>query len=325
MRGYPNLPSLGKHNSKPSIEYAKAIRLEDELGRRGIRLKRIGAELCGPCPVCGGHDRFAINLKRQLWNCRGCQRGGDVIELVRHIDGISFNEAIRTLAGDRPVIALTGPAGNLSGRVPCGSRSNEEGRRRAAAIWYESVFIDGTLAERYLRQTRGLDIPADMSGVLRFHSQCPFGPGVRHPCLVALFRDIVSNEPRAIHRTALRPDATRMDRMMLGPSGGAAIKLVDDEDVTYGLGVGEGIESTLAGTAMGFRPAWALGSAGSIGNFPVLAGIDCLTIIADHDDKGRRAADACRERWTDAGREVLIVMSAVENEDANDLVARRVA
>jgi hypothetical protein len=179
MRGYPNLPSLGKHNSKPSIEYAKAIRLEDELGRRGIRLKRIGAELCGPCPVCGGHDRFAINLKRQLWNCRGCQRGGDVIELVRHIDGISFNEAIRTLAGDRPVIALTGPAGNLSGRVPCGSRSNEEGRRRAAAIWYESVFIDGTLAERYLRQTRGLDIPADMSGVLRFHSQCPYGELVR--------------------------------------------------------------------------------------------------------------------------------------------------
>ena len=41
--------------------------------------------------------------------------------------------------------------------------------------------------------------------------------------------------------------------------------------------------------------------------------------------KGQRAADACRGRWTDASREVLIVMSAIESEDASDLIARRVA
>jgi hypothetical protein len=206
-----------------------------------------------------------------------------------------------------------------------GDPSKLETRERAAGLWREAIPIDGTLAERYLRQTRGLDIPSDISCVLRLHSQCPFGPGVRHPCLVALFRDIVSNEPCAIHRIALRPDAIKIDRKMLGPRGNAAIKLTGDEDVTYGLSVGEGIESTLAGMAMGFRPAWALGSAGSIRNFPVLAGIDCLTIVTDHDDEGKLAADACRERWTDAGREVLIVMSAVESEDANDLVARRAA
>ena len=39
-----------------SLEHAKAVRLEDELGRRGMQLKRIGAEMCGPCPVCGGRD-----------------------------------------------------------------------------------------------------------------------------------------------------------------------------------------------------------------------------------------------------------------------------
>jgi hypothetical protein len=311
--------------SAASIEHAKAIRLEDELGRRRIQLKHVGAELCGPCLVCGGRDRFAIHLKRQVWNCRGCRRGGDVIELVRHIDGTSFNEAVRMLAGERRVIAIARPVVGQSGMMGSGATRDHETRQRAAGLWRESIPIDGTVAERYLRQTRGLDIPDDLSGVLRFHSQCPFGPGVRHPCLVALFRDIVSNEPRAIHRIALRPDATRMDRMMLGRSGGAAIKLTCDEDVTYGLAIGEGIESTLAGMAMGFRPAWALGSAGSIRNFPVLAGIDCLTIVTDHDDEGKRAADACRERWTDAGREVLIVMSAVESEDANDLVARRVA
>jgi hypothetical protein len=311
--------------SAASIEHAKAIRLEDELGRREIQLKHVGAELCGPCPVCGGRDRFAIHLKRQVWNCRGCGRGGDVIELVRHIDGTSFNEAVRMLAGEKRVIAITRPVVGQSGMMGSGGPSDHETRQRATALWRESIPIDGTIAERYLRQTRGLDIPDDLSGVLRFHSQCPFGPGVRHPCLVALFRDIVSNQPCAIHRIALRPDATKIERRMLGPSSGAGVKLTGDEDITYGLSVGEGIESTLAGMAMGFSPAWALGSAGSIRNFPVLAGIDCLTIVTDHDDEGKRAANACRERWTDAGREVLIVMSAVESEDANDLVARRVA
>ena len=60
------------------LEEARAVRIEDEVARRGIKL-RGGNERSGPCPACGGDDRFAINIKKQLWNCRGCQHGGDVI------------------------------------------------------------------------------------------------------------------------------------------------------------------------------------------------------------------------------------------------------
>jgi putative DNA primase/helicase len=56
-------------------------------------------ERSGPCPACGGEDRFSINIKKQLWNCRGCQTGGDVIALVRHLDGVGFEDALKTLAG----------------------------------------------------------------------------------------------------------------------------------------------------------------------------------------------------------------------------------
>ena len=41
------------------IERAGAVRLEDEIARRSLKLKRVGAELIGPCPKCGGSDRFA--------------------------------------------------------------------------------------------------------------------------------------------------------------------------------------------------------------------------------------------------------------------------
>jgi hypothetical protein len=305
------------------IERAGAARLEHELERRGIRLRRVGSELCGPCPVCGGRDRFAVHLKRQVWNCRGCCLGGDVIEFVRHVDGVGFSEALRILTGNNTVPGSF-PFRNV---IPPSSNAldNEYNSQRAIAIWNEAIGLEGTLAERYLRGTRRLHIATDLSFVLRFHPLCPFGPGARLPCLIALFRDIKSDEPRAIHRIALHPDATNAGRKMLGPSAGAAIKLTRDEAITYGLSIGEGIESTLAGMALGFSPAWALGSAGSIRTFPVLAGIDCLTIITDHDEEGKRAANSCRERWTDARREVSIVMSAVENEDLNDLIARRVA
>jgi phage/plasmid primase-like uncharacterized protein len=84
------------------LDTARFVRIEDELSRRGIKLSAGIAERCGPCPVCGGKDRFAINVKKQFWNCRGCAHGGDVIELVRHLDGLSFGEAVRLLTGAAP-------------------------------------------------------------------------------------------------------------------------------------------------------------------------------------------------------------------------------
>jgi phage/plasmid primase-like uncharacterized protein len=92
-----------------SIARAKAIRIEDELASRGIFLKG-GAERAGPCSVCGGRDRFSINLKKQVWNCRGCQAGGDIIGLVEHLDGIEFTQAVERLVGT-PEIAPRRPNG----------------------------------------------------------------------------------------------------------------------------------------------------------------------------------------------------------------------
>src|SRR5262249_11158334 len=65
----------------------------------------------------------------------------------------------------------------------------------------------------------------------------------------------------------------------------------------------------LAARQLGWRPAWALGSAGAVASFPVLSGIECLTVLAELDDSGAnaRAIDEVGRRWTRAGREVLIV------------------
>ena len=79
---------------------ARAVSIEHEIDRRGIKL-RGGVERVGPCPICGGEDRFAINTKKGVWNCRGCDVGGDVIKLVEHLDGVDFIGACTTLTGER--------------------------------------------------------------------------------------------------------------------------------------------------------------------------------------------------------------------------------
>lgn len=84
------------------VQRAKAVRIEREIERRGFKLRRVGLERVGACPKCGGDDRFAINIKKQVFNCRGCGAAGGVIQLVEHLDGVDFTTACTTLAGPPP-------------------------------------------------------------------------------------------------------------------------------------------------------------------------------------------------------------------------------
>ena len=53
---------------------------------------------------------------------------------------------------------------------------------------------------------------------------------------------------------------------------------------------------------------WSTGSTAIMAKFPVLSGIEALTIIADHDlnGAGLRAASEAADRWQTAGRETHV-------------------
>jgi phage/plasmid primase-like uncharacterized protein len=84
------------------VDRARGMPVEDEVARRGIKLSGNGTERAGPCPRCGGTDRFSINTKKQVWNCRKCGVGGDVIKLVEHVDGGGFIVACQRLTREPP-------------------------------------------------------------------------------------------------------------------------------------------------------------------------------------------------------------------------------
>jgi putative DNA primase/helicase len=193
----------------------------------------------------------------------------------------------------------------------------------ARALWNEAHNPRGTLAETYLA-SRDLQLTGDIAGrVVRFHPSCPWTDGMRRtrvPAMLTPFRPLAKPDTiSGIQRIALTPCGKKMGRRMLGPCGGSAIMLDDDDKVTLGLTIAEGLETALSGRQLGWRPAWALGSAHAIATFPVLGGIECLTVLAEHDDSGAnaRALFEMSQRWNGAGREILIV-SPRFGGDAND-------
>ena len=174
----------------------------------------------------------------------------------------------------------------------------DEGRTRAALyIWSEAAPIAGTLAERYLVEHRKLDTKGISLGhALRWH------PGIR--ALVALMTDPLSSEPIGVHRTFFASDGSKLERKMLGRQG--PVQLSPDDAVTMSLGLTEGIEDGLAVLQSGWRPVWSATSAGAIARFPVLPGVESLTVFADSDAAGLQAAERCRDRWLAAGREAVV-------------------
>jgi putative DNA primase/helicase len=198
-------------------------------------------------------------------------------------------------------------------------KETADNRTRARQLWCEAVDPRGTLAERYLNDRRGLELPDDVVGrVVRFHGACPWSDE-RRTCMLTAFRSIANDGIVAVHRTLLSDKGEKLDRRMLGPVAGAAIKIDDDTNVEQGLTICEGFETGLAGRALGFRPVWALGSAGAIADFPVLPGIDALTILAETDDSGAnaKAVRACGNRWAAFEREIIVATPRAAG-DMND-------
>ena len=89
------------------VSGARAVDIVDYARRRpDLKLKssRGGRDLVGPCPQCGGDDRFAVTstARKKVFRCRGCGAKGDVIALVEFLDGIDFTHAVEKLTGQPP-------------------------------------------------------------------------------------------------------------------------------------------------------------------------------------------------------------------------------
>jgi len=95
--------------SQDQIDQARKIDLLS-LARRYTTLKHVaatgGGEYAGPCPLCGGYDRFHVQPSTNRWFCRHCTGGPeqdgwkDAIDLQMRLTGASFTQAVQSLTGN---------------------------------------------------------------------------------------------------------------------------------------------------------------------------------------------------------------------------------
>jgi hypothetical protein len=190
----------------------------------------------------------------------------------------------------------------------------------ANQLWSQAVEAANTVVETYLASRRC--VTGDWDAVIRFHPYCPFGH-VRAPAMMALVQNVLTGEPQGVHRTALSDDgkskrampAGVAAKMMLGVARGGAVILGQAEPH---LGIAEGIETALSAEELFGIPVWALLSASGIANFPVIPGVTRLTIFADHDEAGLKAAAVCARRYLKAGIKGEIHTPPKSGDDWND-------
>lgn len=132
------------------------------LVERDTPLRRVAAkEYAGPCPKCGGTDRFHVTPV--WWFCRQChEQRGDVIEYLQWRDDLSFSEACAALEDSGSALG-TIPGANTAQRrpkvtpTPKGEPPSEawQDRARSLVAYAEAQLWENEEALAYLRG-RGL-------------------------------------------------------------------------------------------------------------------------------------------------------------------------
>ena len=265
-----------------------------------------------PCPVCqpdGRRDQNALTLSDgSAGLLLHCKRAA--------CDFRDILAAAGVLASD-----YRGPdPADLAKRA---AEAKAKAARRAAAahqLWSETLPIDGTPAEAYLRR-RGISCP--LPDRLRFHPACWHGPSAaRFPAMVAL---VEGGEGFAVHRTFLRPDGTGKaglaggDKLMLGATAGGAVRLSGGASR---LAVAEGIESALSllcGLLAGPAQVWAALSTSGLRALRLPDPIGQLVIAGDGDQPGRAAVHALANRAHALGWRVSLIDPG-EGADFNDIL-----
>jgi hypothetical protein len=288
----------------------------------------------------GKRGSIRVDLVKGTWSDFETGEGGGALDLVmREARLPNKSEAGRWLwrngfargdAGGPPATPRAGAAdatrNPADAQLPCPADEElkkRRNRRLARATWDEALPARGTIVERYLVETRKLELPD--TEAIRYHPRLPVTGEDRYlPAMVCALTDIRTDELVGVHRTFLTLDAQKVKKTTLGDMKGAVIKIDPDGAVTTGLAIAEGIESTIAARYL-YRPAWCVVCAGGMGSFPVLTGVEHLEIFADNDagGTGLDAARRCLKRWQDSGASARIILPTETDRDVADIVAEQ--
>lgn len=259
---------------------------------RGI-LKSLGVDESflrnahGPCPMCGGSDRFRFDDKdgAGTYYCNSCG-AGDGMKLALEFTGSEFKHLARRI--DEMV-------GNIEPEQA--KKTKKDPARRINTVWSGCKPIErGDPVHCYLQSRLLPSNPALKinKSVQYFENGSKAG---EYPCMVA---PVLDKDQRIVtlHLTHLTQDGDKahvsaVKKMLptIGELAGSAIRLTK---IYQRIGIAEGIETALAVMKIYKIPCWAAINAEMMEKFIAPDGVEFVTVFADNDANYRGQAAAYR-------------------------------
>lgn len=273
----------------------------------------------GPCPFCGGRDRYRFDDKgRGMFFCGQCG-SGDGFTFLRRMFGWDFNEAANRL---RPLV------GSIRPSITREARDRGQLEKLRAGLWNAGWPLkSGDPVVHYL-SSRAIDrVPEDV----RYVERCLYETRVWYPAMVAKVT-APSGRMATLHRTYLDPtknakiDAREPRKLMPGHiDKGSAVRLSPSGAT---LGVAEGIETALSASILYDVPVWSTINAGGLMAFSPPLEVSELIIFGDNDPKfgGQSSAYALAHRISvlaTAPRKVRVMIPEKPGQDWNDVLMDR--
>lgn len=299
--------------------------VERARGRWPEILPRLGIETRflknkhGPCPLCGGVDRYRFDDRDGTgsYYCNQCGAGTGII-LVRKKNGWDHKTACQMIDD---IIGTEQTAAALEKRPA--AHVNDAEKRASAIRNLLSGARDQSVVGDYLF-ARGITVT---SAVLRGHSACPF---FREHKLIARFPAVVApitgadSSLQSAHRIYVDSEIPKKERKKFMPPvdsiNGAAVRLHDPANGI--LGVAEGIETALAAYELHSIPTWAALNENGIQTFVPPDGVHTIHVFADNDSNfvGQDAAYSLARRLTREKKTVQVHVPHLPDTDWLDVL-----
>ena len=143
-------------------------------------LTKEGKYFVGPCPICGGTDRFSVHQQTARIYCRNCQPGGQSTEARQ-----AFHALMQKIT---PPTARHKTAQSNQHRNQQSIASELSSQQRAQRLFNAGQPIKGTYAQQWLAKQRAITVD---STKLRYHPAIYHKDlATRYPCSVSSIRSL---------------------------------------------------------------------------------------------------------------------------------------